>query len=134
VKKTKRAKAAPPTLAALYREITGDTDAHQGTIAAHFRQLDTRRQRLVNRRLKGQTMAYIGESFGISSAATQSSIVLSMRAIRKAIAGLPRYHLVGRPTGYTRKDHRAPKPADIIERVYAGAETRRAAAAKKARR
>jgi hypothetical protein len=107
VKKRKRAAAAPPSLAALYREITGDTDAHQGTIAAHFRALEPRRQRIITRRLRGETFAYIGECFGVTAAAAQSSVKLSMRAIGKAIAGQPRYHLAGRPHGYTRRDHRA---------------------------
>lgn len=80
------------TLKALYQQLTGDTDAHQRRIDAHFRKLPTRRQAMIRMRLTGASYEAIGASYGaINRASARTVITIAMERIRKAIAGEPRY-------------------------------------------
>jgi DNA-directed RNA polymerase specialized sigma24 family protein len=81
---------------ALYEQTTGQT-AHQRRIDGQVRKLDPRRQRILRRRLDGAKLAAIGAELGISHGSVASAIKKSMEAIRKAIAGEPRFNHGGHP-------------------------------------
>jgi DNA-directed RNA polymerase specialized sigma24 family protein len=84
------------TLKALYQLTTGDLASHPRRIAAHFARLDARRQRLVRRRLDGASLHVIAAEEGITHGSVQSAIKGALEAIRKEIAGEPRYNRTGR--------------------------------------
>jgi len=80
-----------PTLTDVYRHYTGDLNAHQRTIGAHFARLEPRRMRIVAARMAGRSMDAIATEEGIGKGSAQSVIQAAMEHIRKAIAGEPRY-------------------------------------------
>jgi hypothetical protein len=85
--KAGRPTTAPPTLQALYRQVTGDTNAHQRQIHARFLKQGARRRRIVNARLKHQTLRAIASQEGISHGSVASLLRKAMESIRKSIAG-----------------------------------------------
>jgi DNA-binding CsgD family transcriptional regulator len=94
----------PITLKQLYMLHTGDCASHQRRIAAHVRRLDPRRQRILLRRCEGASLYEIGDEEGITYGSVASAIRKSMEAVRKAIAGEPRFNRIGHP-GAPRKMH-----------------------------
>jgi len=84
------------SLKALYAQITGDTQAHQRAIHAHYGRLDARRQRMLTAMVKGLNYHAIGDAEGITAASARESILRALERIRKEIAGEPRYNRVGR--------------------------------------
>ena len=80
---------------ALYQQHTGDTAAHQRRIDAQVRKLDARRQRILRRRLGGASLSVIGTEEGCTHGSVASAIKKSMEAVRKAIAGEPRFNRIG---------------------------------------
>ena len=87
---------ADMTVKQLYQLCTGDCASHQRRIDAHFRRLDERRQRIVRARVAGRSLRQLAEEEGLSHGTLQKMIRRSMEAIRKAIAGEPRYNRAGR--------------------------------------
>ena len=87
---------SPTTLKALYSFVTGDKLTHQRRIHAHYLRLTPRRRSLIDERLAGRPWREIGRVHGVSGASAQSAVILALRALRKAIAGEPRYNVVGR--------------------------------------
>lgn len=75
----------------LYQLVTGDRTAHQRSIDAHVRKMDARRRRILRRRTQGANLKQIAREEGCTHGSIQSVINRSMRAVRKAIAGEPRY-------------------------------------------
>jgi DNA-directed RNA polymerase specialized sigma24 family protein len=86
----------------LYQATTGDTTAHQRRIDGQVRHLSQRRQVILRRRIDGQSLAEIGKYLEISHGSVASSIKKSMEAIRKAIAGEPRFNHIGHPGARSR--------------------------------
>jgi DNA-directed RNA polymerase specialized sigma24 family protein len=84
------------TLTALYRHITGDDATHQTTIAARFKRLDKRRQRIVRERLAGRSLHAIATEFGVKHGTIQDAIERAMQKIRKDLSGESRYNRAGR--------------------------------------
>lgn len=89
------------TMKALYQHVTGDEAAHQRRIDAHVRRLNPRRQRILRRRLEA-TLQDIADEEGCTHGSIASVIRKSMEAVRKAIAGEPRYNRTGHP-GHPKK-------------------------------
>jgi DNA-binding NarL/FixJ family response regulator len=91
------------TMKDLYQAATGDTAAHQRRIDGHVRHLDARRQKILHRRTEGASLAEIGAELGISHGSVASSIKKSLEAVRKAIAGEPRFNRIGHPGARSRQ-------------------------------
>jgi DNA-directed RNA polymerase specialized sigma24 family protein len=100
------------TMKALYQHVTGDDAAHQRRIDAHVRRLNPRRQRILRRRLNA-TLQEIANQEGCSHGSIASVIRKSMEAIRKAIAGEPRFNRIGHPGAHPKSgtDPKTGKPA-----------------------
>ena len=80
------------TLKQLYQDTTGDTAAHQRAIHGRLLHQPPRRQRIVQARIAGETLRQIANRENISHGAAADSIKKTMEAIRKDIAGEPRYN------------------------------------------
>lgn len=100
------------TMKALYQHVTGDRTAHQRRIDAHLRRQTSFRQNLIARRLKGQSLQEIADSCSTSKGVVQKNIDRACEAIRKAIAGEPRYNRQGHKGPFSKKKRPAKlKPA-----------------------
>jgi DNA-directed RNA polymerase specialized sigma24 family protein len=99
----------PTTIKALYARITGDTASHQRRIDGHLKRMDPRRQRIMRRRAAGASLYEIAAEEGVSHGSVQSIVLRTCEAIRKAIAGEPRYTF-GHPgnRGARQEDGRQP--------------------------
>jgi DNA-binding NarL/FixJ family response regulator len=84
------------TLQQIYAYATHETAPHGKTLAAELSRESHRRQRIVEAYKHGMSMHAIAANLGVSHASVRSAIVLTMRAIRKRVLGLPRYHQSGR--------------------------------------
>jgi DNA-directed RNA polymerase specialized sigma24 family protein len=87
-----------PNLTELYRLATGET-AGVNAIAAQLKRESKRRRAIVKARIAGASLREIGIDHGISHGSVRSVLLLTMRAIRKRLRVLPRYHQEGRPPG-----------------------------------
>jgi DNA-directed RNA polymerase specialized sigma24 family protein len=87
----------PVTMKALYQLATGDLISHQRRIDGQVRKLDARRRRILRRRLEGATLAQIAAEEGCTHGSAASVIRKAMEAVRKAIAGEPRFNRIGHP-------------------------------------
>ncbi|MGA2270212.1 MAG: hypothetical protein ABSH44_17205 [Bryobacteraceae bacterium] len=90
----------------LYQQQTGDKTAHQRRIDGQLRRLDPRRQRILRRRIAGASLGEIGADEGCTYGSIASVIKKSMEAVRKAIAGEPRFNRVGHPGGASPGRHK----------------------------
>jgi len=85
------------TVKDLYREITGQ-EAHQRAIDGRLRKLPRRKQDMIRDRAAGLTWAAIGHRYGLTAGTADKLVRRALEAIRKSIAGEPRYNQVGRAT------------------------------------
>jgi len=87
-----------PILTELYRVATGET-AGDTAIRAQLKRESKRRRAIVLRHIEGACLRDIGADYGITHGSVRSVLILTMRAIRKRLRLLPRYHEHGRPPG-----------------------------------
>ena len=80
----------------LYQAHTGDLETHQRTIAAHVARLPARKRRLLELRVKGQSLEEIASRDAVSKATISTLITRACEQLRKEIAGEPRYNKIGR--------------------------------------
>lgn len=94
---------------ALYQQVTGDTTAHQRSIDAHLRKQPARRREIIRQRLAGASLSDIAGGL-VTKGQIQKDIQRTCEAIRKAIAGEPRYNKIGHTKVTRRKKGR---PEDL---------------------
>lgn len=87
------------TITDLYRQETGDLEAHQRTIAAALARLSDRTQALIRLRAAGQSWRELAAPLEITHTSAKSSVCRGLASMRKRIAGAPRYHISGRGQG-----------------------------------
>lgn len=104
------------TLRDLYISVTRDYRQSARTLEAALRGQSARRRRILRMLLAGMSHRQIGARLHISHGSVRSAIVLTLLAIHKELAGLPRYHLVGRAR---RKPAPAPPPVRKSRRAAA---------------
>jgi len=83
---------------ALFERYTG----YRTPAVAIFRALQSqtdRRQEIVRRTMRGQSMRNIAVDFGVSHGSIRSALRLTMMAVAKQLRHLPRYHERGREPG-----------------------------------
>jgi DNA-directed RNA polymerase specialized sigma24 family protein len=86
----------PTTLKGYYAKVTGDATTHQRTVGAHFKNLQPRRKRIIEARIAGDSLSTIAKREGITHGTVASDIKRGWEAVRKAIAGEPKYNKIGR--------------------------------------
>ena len=80
----------------LYREITGDKQAHHRTITAAIARQSKARRVTVLLYAAGLHDRAVGDRTGKAHGAARGMLVRTMRTAHKAIHKLPRYHVHGR--------------------------------------
>lgn len=80
----------------LYREITGDKQAHHRTITAAIARQSKARRVTVLLYAAGLHDRAVGDRTGKAHGAARGMLVRTMRSAHKAIHKLPRYHVHGR--------------------------------------
>jgi len=102
-----------PNLTELYRVATGET-AGDTAIRAQLKRESKRRRAIVLRHIEGASLRDIGADYGITHGSVRSVLILTMRAIRKQLRVLPRYHETGRPVGRGYGKKRGVMDADAV--------------------
>ena len=84
------------TIKELYGKITGDTTAHQRAIDARLRKLTTPQQVRIRAFATGCNYHDIAAVEKATPASVRDSVLRGLEAIRKDLAGEPRYNRIGR--------------------------------------
>jgi hypothetical protein len=98
------------TPTAIYRAITGDQATHHRTITAELGREPKRRRQLVQLYAEGLSDRQVAEVLAISHGTARGTLRRTMQALHRRIHHTPRYHRVGRASGYTVSQNPRPRP------------------------